>query len=241
MTVLRSTLFNLFFFSWTSFLVFSLWLFMPFSVPTFRRFLRFWPAGVFSALKGLAGIDYEVRGRENLPPGAAILAAKHQSAWDTMFFLLFDIETTYIMKTELLRIPFWGWYMRKTRNIAIDRQGGAGAMRQMIRETRSILGEGRRVVIFPEGTRVKPGEAGQYQPGIAALYAQTDAPVVPVAVNSGLFWGRRDFRKKPGTIIVEFLEPMPRGLDRKDFMAQLEDRVETATNRLVEECGGAVD
>ena len=111
----------------------------------------------------------------------------------------------------------------------------------MIRETRSILGEGRRVVIFPEGTRVKPGEAGQYQPGIAALYAQTDAPVVPVAVNSGLFWGRRDFRKKPGTIIVEFLEPMPRGLDRKDFMAQLEDRVETATNRLVEECGGAVD
>lgn len=241
MTAVRSALFNLFFFAWTAFLLLTLWLLLPLPTATFRSAVRLWPIGLIAALKWLVHIDYEVRGRENLPPGAVILAVKHQSAWDTVFFLLLDSKIAYTMKSELLRIPFWGWYIKKAGNIAVDRRGGAAALRHMIRGTKSVLAEGRSVVVFPEGTRVKPGEMGQYQPGIAALYAQTDVPVIPVAVNSGLYWGRHDFRKRPGTILLEFLEPMPPGLDRASFLAQLESRVETATNRLVAEGGGPLD
>ena len=187
---LRSILFNLFFFTWTGILLFSLWILMPLSPSRFRAALRLWPWGVLFGLKWLVGITYEVRGRENLRSGAVVFAAKHQSVWETMLFLLLDGEVAYTMKTELLRIPFWGWYMKKAGNVALDRTGGAAALRRMIREAKSILEEGRSVVIFPEGTRVKPGEKGKYQAGIAALYAQTGVPVVPVALNSGLFWGR---------------------------------------------------
>ncbi len=238
---LRSILFNLFFFTWTGILLFSLWILMPLSPSRFRAALRLWPGGVLFGLKWLVGITYEVRGRENLRSGAVVFAAKHQSVWETMLFLLLDGEVAYTMKTELLRIPFWGWYMKKAGNVALDRTGGAAALRRMIREAKSILEEGRSVVIFPEGTRVKPGEKGKYQAGIAALYAQTGVPVVPVALNSGLFWGRHSFRKRPGTILLEFLEPLPPGLERAAFMDQLERRVESAAIRLFEEGGGKVD
>lgn len=238
MTTLGSILFNGLFFAWTTSLVLILWVLMPFSSKTFRKGIRLWPRGIIPALRLLAGISYEIRGAGNLPAGAVIYAVKHQSTWETMFFLLLDGETSYTMKGELLRIPLWGWYMRKAENIAVERLGGAAAMRHMIRETRTVLEAGRSVVIFPEGTRTPPGETGHYHPGVAALYAQTGYPVVPVALNSGLYWARRSFRKNAGTIIMEYQPPIPAGLERKAFMAALEDSIETATRRLELEARG---
>ncbi len=132
-------------------------------------------------------------------------------------------------------MPVWGWHARKCGAISVDREGGAGALKQMVRDVEDRLSKDRQVIIFPEGTRAEPGTRHPYQPGIAAVYARTTAPVVPVALNSGLFWGRRSFNKKPGVITIEFLEPMPQGLDRREFMAELENRIETATEALIAE------
>ena len=235
MNATRSIIFNIFFFTLCLVILLSLWLALPFSRPRFRRAVQLWGSATFAVLKNLNGTVYEIRGRENLPAGPHILAAKHQSAWDTMFFLVEDPDTAYIMKEELYRIPLWGWYSRRARHIAINRRGGGQALRALIRESKAILEDGRSIVIFPEGTRVAPGETGTYFPGVAALYSQCGVPIVPVAVNSGLYWGRRSFRKYPGEIIVEYLPAIPDGLSRAEFMAALEQSIESATRRLEKE------
>ena len=135
----------------------------------------------------------------------------------------------------MLKIPFYGWMLKKGGMVAIDRDGGASTLKQMVRDSRAVIETGRPLVIFPEGTRSHPGEKLPYHPGVAAIYKQADVPVVPVALNSGLFWGRRSFAKKPGTIIIEFLPPLAQGLDRKTFMAELENAIEGNTNRLLTE------
>ncbi len=186
-------------------------------------------------LKATVGLDYEIRGQENIPDGPALFASKHQSAWDTgIFFLVLD-DVSYVLKKELLSIPLYGWLLKKDKMVAIDRAGGASALKQMVRDCREIFADDRQLVIFPEGTRSEPGAKLPYHPGIAAVYKQENVPVVPVALNSGMFWGRRSFSKNPGKITLEFLEPIPEGMDRKSFMAELEGRVESATNRLIAE------
>jgi 1-acyl-sn-glycerol-3-phosphate acyltransferase len=232
---LRSTLFNAVFFAWCVFIIFTMWIVLPFPRGVMRRYVALWPWFAFPALRLLAGITFEVRGRERVPAEPVIFAAKHQSAWDTMFFLWLHPDTAYVMKAELARIPLWGWYARRCRHVLVDRKGGLSSMREMIRVSRAILAEGRSIVIFPEGTRTAPGTTGAYHPGIAALYAQAGAKVVPVALNSGLFWPRRSFRKRPGTILVEFQEAIPEGLDRKAFMEELERRIEAPTRLLESE------
>ncbi|MDH3771663.1 MAG: 1-acyl-sn-glycerol-3-phosphate acyltransferase, partial [Nitrospirota bacterium] len=132
----------------------------------------------------------------------------------------------------------FGWYLIHAGMIRIDRGRGATALRSLVRGARAALARGSRVVIFPEGTRVAPGEQKPYQAGVAALYLQLGLPVVPVALNSGLFWRRRGFIKRPGRIVVEFLEPIAPGLERKPFMAELKRRLEGATTRLIEEARG---
>ena len=229
---ISSAAFNLFFHGWVAVLLLSVWLVLWLPPAKFRRFIELWPIGTNWALRTLCNIDIEVRGRENIPNGAAIFAVKHQSTWETAGLLLIVPHVAYAMKAELLKIPFWKWYMTRARHLSVDRTGGASSLRKMIEDTQAILDEGRSVVIFPEGTRTAPGETGAYHPGIAAMYSHLDVPVVPVALNSGLFWGRRTFLKSPGTIIVEFLPAMPAGLKRKEFVAQLQDRIETATRRL---------
>ena len=139
------------------------------------------------------------------------------------------------MKGELNRIPFWKWYMDKCQHVVVDRRGGTSAMREMISDTKSILADKRSVIIFPEGTRVALGETRRYHPGIAALYSQTNATVIPVALNSGYFWGRRHFIKKPGVLIIQFLPPIPKNMERKAFMKELEIRIESATRKLENE------
>ncbi|MCD6074984.1 MAG: putative 1-acylglycerol-3-phosphate O-acyltransferase [Rhodospirillales bacterium] len=232
MPAIRSFLFNIFFFTWSTLIMLTAWIVLPLPRRFIRNHIGLWPKLNFPVMRWLVGTRFEVRGRQNIPNEPVIFAAKHQSAWDTMFFLWLDPANAYIMKAELGRIPFWGWYMRRCGHIMIDRTGGAGTMREMMRATRAVLDDGRSVVIFPEGTRTMPGITGTYHPGIAALYSQTGATVIPVALNSGLFWPRRSFLKKPGTIVIEFLEPMPAGMKRADFLVELEKRIETATRRL---------
>lgn len=235
MTALRSLIFNLVFFPTSALIVTMLLLTLPFPRRVLQNGLRLWMIYMMALLKAVIGLEYEIRGGHNLPKGAAIIAAKHQSAWDTGVFLRILDDATYILKKELLSIPVYGPLLKKSEMVAIDRDGGGAALKQMIRDVRACLDENRQVIIFPEGTRSAVGSSLPYHPGVAALYKTGGAPVVPVALNSGAYWPRRAFLKKPGRIVLEYLEPMPTGLDRATFMAELENRIEQATSRLVAE------
>ena len=194
---------------------------------------RIWARVILFGLKWIAGLGYEVRGREYLPTSSALVASKHYSTWETIALFLLLPDPAIVLKRELMRIPLYGWYARKMQMISVDRTGGSRALRTMHRTATRALAQNRQVVIFPEGTRRRPGDAPAYKPGVAGLYAKLGVPCVPVVHNSGLFWLRRGFVKKPGTIVVEFLPPIPPGLSRNAFSAQLQDRIETAVNRLI--------
>ncbi len=188
-------------------------------------------------LKVIAGTHYEVRGIENVPPTACVVASKHQSMWETVSLLAIVDHPALVLKQELLQIPLYGWYVRKARMIAIRRSDGPKALRQMLRQASDAAKEDRHLIIFPEGTRAAPGTRNPYMPGVAGLYGHLDVPCVPVALNSGLFWPRRKLLRKPGTIVIEFLPPIPPGLPRKEFMAELEKQIESATDKLLLEAG----
>jgi 1-acyl-sn-glycerol-3-phosphate acyltransferase len=181
----------------------------------------------------LCGTRIEVRGHENIPDSAALVASKHQSAWDTIGLPMLLPDAAMIMKSELMLIPFYGWFSRRLEMIPVKREMGGAAMRQMMRDAKKCAAKQRQVVIFPEGTRRSPGAPPDYKPGVFMLYSGLNLPCVPVALNSGMFWPRRSFIRHSGTLIVEFLEPIPPGLPRKVFMALLEQRIEAASARLL--------
>lgn len=229
---LRALAFNAWFWLWTALLLVA---FLPGLLLPRQAIMagqRLWARGINLGLRLLVGLRHEIRGIENLPPGPAIIASKHQSAWDTIIWHLAVPDPAVVMKKELLSLPVYGWYCRHTRQIPIDRAAGASALREMLHAARAARDAGRHIVIFPEGTRVAPGASAGYLPGAAALYRDLGLPVVPVALNSGLFWGRNAFMKYPGTIVMEYLEPIPPGLDRKSFMARLEAAIETGSEAL---------
>jgi 1-acyl-sn-glycerol-3-phosphate acyltransferase len=190
-----------------------------------------WSGLLIWGLGPLAGLKLEVRG--DIPSGAVLVACKHMSMWDTLAMLYILPDPAIVLKRELLKIPFYGWYARKAAMISVDRSAGASALRKMTEAAKKALADGREIVIFPEGTRKSPGAEPDYKPGVAALYAQLQVPCVPVALNSGLFW--TGFKKNEGRIVVEFLPPIPAGLKRVAFMAKLENDIEAATARLVTE------
>jgi 1-acyl-sn-glycerol-3-phosphate acyltransferase len=202
---------------------------------TVMRFGRFWAQCVLWLARVIIGLDGEIRGRDRLPRGACLIAMKHQSAWDTLVLPVLLGDPAVVIKQELLWVPFYGWYAARAGSIAIDRRGGAGALRRMLANARRAAAAGRPIVIFPQGTRTAPGQRLNYQPGVAALYQALELPLVPAAVNSGLFWGRRSFVKRKGRIVLEFLEPIPPGLPRRQLMAELEQRIEAATAALERE------
>jgi 1-acyl-sn-glycerol-3-phosphate acyltransferase len=186
-------------------------------------------------LRVICDIRVEFRGLERLPRGAFLVAAKHQSAWETFALLpLFD-DPAFILKRELMWIPIFGWYAARTEMIPVDRGARAQALAKMTERTCLELSRGRQIVIFPEGTRRAPGAEPKYKYGVAHLYAATGVPCVPIALNSGLLWPRRSFRRYPGTVRVEILDAIPPGLDKKAFMVRLQGAIEGATARLVEE------
>ncbi|MBL6455741.1 1-acyl-sn-glycerol-3-phosphate acyltransferase [Belnapia sp. T6] len=196
--------------------------------------IRFWAWTVVQELRFLCGIRLVVQGREYLPQtGPALIAAKHQSAFDTIIWLLLLPRCAYVLKRELLRIPFYGFLVAKAGMIPVDRSAGGVAMRQLLKAGRAAAEAGRQLVIFPEGTRTAPREKVPYQPGIAALAGATGLPVIPVATDSGVHWGRRAFRKRPGTITVSILPPLPAGLPRAVLMQQLETVIERESERLI--------
>ena len=194
---------------------------------------RIWGRAIVFGLTWIAGLTWELRGREHIPTGAGFVAAKHFSMWETLVLTDLLPDPAFVLKRELTRIPFYGWYMRKSEMIAIDREAGPSAIRRMRDAARRALADKRQIVIFPEGTRVRPGDPPDYKSGVAALYMQLGLPCVPVAHNAGLFW--TGFLKRPGTIVLEFLPPIPARLPRDAFMRELETAIETTTNRLLAE------
>ncbi|WP_417516388.1 lysophospholipid acyltransferase family protein [Minwuia sp.] len=237
MGFLRALLFNIWFWLWSAMLniAFLPGLLLPRHVV--MRGQRIWAQGLNFGLRVFVGLTWTVRGREHLLPAPVIIAAKHQSMWDTIIWHIEVDDPAIVMKKELLSIPVYGWYCRHTRQIPIDRSAGGAALKNMLKHARAARDANRHLVIFPEGTRKKPGAEPSYLPGVAALYRDLGIPVVPVALNSGKFWGRNAFTKNPGEIVMEYLEPIPPGLSRKVFMTRLEDAIETATRRLEEEAG----
>jgi 1-acyl-sn-glycerol-3-phosphate acyltransferase len=223
MTFLRSVLFNLFFFTGT---------FVLTAVPaTTARFLapdrvpavaRLWARVMLWGLRVICGIHVRVSGLERVGEGAALIASRHQSAFDTIVWLTLVPRCCYVIKRELLAVPLFGPLMPLAGMISVDRGGGGGALRALVRDGERVAREGRQIVIFPEGTRADPAEMLPLQPGVAALAVRTHLPVIPVVTNSGRFWGRRAFHKRAGTIQVQLLEPIPAELGRAQLMQRLE-------------------
>ena len=235
MLALRSLAFNVAFY-----LNLALWMIV--CLPAFllprRLFLgvpRGWASTSLWLLRWIAGTRLEVRGRENIPHGGLLVASKHQSLWETFaLYTLFD-DPAFIHKRELAWIPFFGWYLWKTGMVSVDRRAGSLALVEMNRRARQEVARGRQILLFPEGTRRAPGAPPAYKFGIAHIYANLGVPCLPVALNSGLFWPRRRFLRRPGTIIVEFMEPIPPGLPREKFLRELQARIESSSDRLLAE------
>jgi 1-acyl-sn-glycerol-3-phosphate acyltransferase len=233
--MLRSFVFTVLFYVETAlFLVLGSWLFFA---PRSWAMAGLKTHGLFSVwlLRMIAGTRLEVRGHEKLPKGACLVVSKHQSAWDTFGLVPLFRDPAIVLKDELKWIPFYGWFCVKFEHILVKRERAAQALKTMIADARQRVAQGREVVIFPEGTRQAPGAPPDYKPGYVALYEALDVPCVPVALNSGLYWPRRKMIRRPGTIVVEFLDPIPPGLPRKEFRQLLEARLEAAAAALVAE------
>jgi 1-acyl-sn-glycerol-3-phosphate acyltransferase len=233
MILLRSALFNILFISGTviTVLVGVPLLAAPRGVMVAH--VRGWARLMVATLRVVCGIRLEVTGLDRIPPGGVIIAAKHQSAFDTIVWVSLLPAPVYVLKKELLSIPLWGWLALRCGHVPVDRAAGAAALRGMVKGAKAALAKGRPVVIFPEGTRGAPGQKLPYQPGVAALALAAGAPVVPVATDSGRFWGRRAFHKRPGTLHVSVLPPLPAGLPRAALMSALEEAIEAETDRLL--------
>lgn len=178
--------------------------------------------------KVVCGLDHRVEGRGNIPLGPVLFASNHQSMWET-FALASELEKPcFVLKKELLRMPIFGWWFAAAGFIAIDREAGANAMRQMLETAQARVADGFQIVIFPEGTRVKPGETVPYHPGVAGLYRALGVPCVPTAHNSGLFWHDPGITRLPGTITLAFSQPIAPGLKRAEFLTRLKDEIDTS-------------
>jgi 1-acyl-sn-glycerol-3-phosphate acyltransferase len=235
MLVFRSIVFQLLFFL-NMIVLILIWLpglFMRRQVS--QELGRTWGRTTLWLLDKIVGLKIEWRGIENIPTGPLIVAAKHQSMWETFVLPIRFSDFSYILKHELIWLPFFGWYLLAAEQVAIDRSRGGKLMPQLVEKSRRIFAQGRQLFIFPEGTRRPAGAPSQYKIGVAYLYESTGVAVLPVAVNSGLFWPKRAFIIRPGTAVIEFLPVIPPGLAPREFFRRLESEIETASNRLIDE------
>ncbi len=233
MTVFRSIVFNIAFY-----LVLSVYLIVALPTLLLPRgallwMLRNWSSVNLAMLRIICGLHCEFRGLDRIPPGSALIASKHQSLWETFALITVLKDPAYILKRELMWIPFFGWCAWKAGMIPVDRGARSAALTAMTERAKLETAKGREIIIFPEGTRRAPGAEPKYKFGVAYLYDQLAIPCVPVALNSGLFWPRRSFMRYPGTVCVEFLDPIAPGLDRHRFQEKLQSEIEAATARLV--------
>jgi 1-acyl-sn-glycerol-3-phosphate acyltransferase len=231
---LRSLIYNVLFY-----MLLVFWLIV--AIPTFvmprwaiLSIARNWAASSIWLLRVICNTKVEYRGLEKIPKGPLIVASKHQSMWETFALLQFFEQPLYILKRELEWIPFFGWYLIKANMIGINRSAGGRALINMTRRAGESVRRGRQLIIFPEGTRTPVDAPPQYKPGVGQIYVDCGVTCLPVALNSGLFWPRRTFMRYPGTLVVEFLDPLPPGLKRREFIDRIRTVIEEATGRLVE-------
>ncbi len=235
MHIVRATIFNtLFYLNVLVHIVIGLPLFF---LP--RRLLwtlvRSWTASSLWLLRVVCGIRYEFIDLERIPKGALLVASKHQSVWETFVLPNLFSDPVFVLKRELLWLPFFGWFLQKAQMIPVDRGKRSVALKAMTETAREKIAEGRQIIIFPEGTRRAPGAEPNYKFGVAHLYRELGVPCLPVALNTGCYWPRRSWEFHPGTIRVEFLPTIPPGLSAEDFLARLQNDIETASNRLLDD------
>jgi 1-acyl-sn-glycerol-3-phosphate acyltransferase len=235
MIFIRSALFNLMFYANTIVLMIVGLPTMLFGRRAVLSLARTWAGSSLFLLRVICGTRAEFRGLENIPKGALLIAPKHQSFWETFALAGFFDDFSYVLKRELTYIPFFGWYLIRAEQIAIDRASAQKALRQLTAKAKALFAEERQLFLFPEGTRRPPGAPPAYKAGIAYVYEKGGVPCLPVALNAGLFWPRRRFLRFPGTILVEFLPAIAPGMQRDAFLRELEWRIETATDRLIAE------
>ena len=236
MILIRSLVFTVVFYVWSVIYAIAM---VPLLVAPRRWLLaalRFWSLSLIVLLRVICGIRVEIRGREYAPAGDALIAPKHQTMFDVFVQFSALKGSLFVFKKELMAIPIFGWIALKLGSIVVDRAGQATALRDMVRRAQEQFRlEDRPLVIFPEGTRKAPGAVPDYKPGVAALYRELGVTVHPMATNAGTHWPAHGFLRRPGVIVYEFLEPIPPGLKRGEFMRRLEDSIETACNRLLAE------
>jgi 1-acyl-sn-glycerol-3-phosphate acyltransferase len=233
--IIRSVLFNVLFYLN---MIALMCLALPTLVMPRRAILevvRFWASSNNWLLRTVCGITFELRGLDKIPPGALLVASKHQSLWETFALVPLFADPAFILKRELMWLPFFGWYARKAQMIPVDRGARSQALAAISARARIELARDRQIVIFPEGTRRPPGAEPKYKYGVVHLYAESGVACLPIALNSGLFWPRRSIRRNPGTIVAEFLDPIAPGLDKQVFFERLQQAIETATARLIRE------
>src|ERR1700712_4743981 len=232
---LRSLVYNVLFY-----LVLAFWVIL--GIPTYlmprwgiMNIARYWARSSIWLMRIVCNTKVEYRGLEKIPEGPLIVASKHQSMWETFALLQFFDQPLYILKRELKCIPLFGWYLIKSNMIGVDRSAGGRSLLRMARLAGEEVRRGRQLIIFPEGTRTAVDSPPRYKTGVAQVYVDCGVPCLPVALNSGLFWPRRTFLRYPGTLVVEFLDPLPPGLPRKEFIAAISASIESATDRIVAE------
>ena len=236
MILLRSFLFAIVFYAWSVAWAIAMVPMLAAPRSWLLAGMRAWSRSLNVLLKVICGIRVEIRGQEHVPSADALIASKHQTMFDV--FVQFGVlkGSLFVFKKELLIIPIFGWIALKIGSIVVDRQGQATALRDMVRRAQEQFRLGdRQLVIFPEGTRKAPGAPPDYKPGVAGLYRELGVPVHPVATNAGVHWPAHGFLRRPGVIVYQYLEPIPPGLKRAEFMRLLEERIETASNRLLAE------
>jgi len=234
MKLIRSLLFNAILFPYSVLCMFigQLVMLHPSKAPVLR-FVEFWCRSIITLARWILRINFKVEGLENLVQ-PCLIASKHQSTWETLIFHVLLRDPSIVMKSELASTPMTRAFIRRLQHIAVSRKEGSRALIKMIRLAQRAVQDGRTVVIFPEGARVAPGERVPYQKGVAGLYKSLRVPVVPLALNSGLFWGRRAFIKTPGTITLRFLPAIQPGLEPEVFLEQLSRTLDAATQELCE-------
>jgi 1-acyl-sn-glycerol-3-phosphate acyltransferase len=232
--VLRSVVYNIVFY-----LNLVFWVVVGLPTYVMPRWGILWVASTWGRtsiwlMEVICNVRVEYRGRDKIPQGPLIVASKHQSAWETLALLQFFDQPFYILKRELTWLPFFGWYLLKAGMIGVNRESGGRSMIGVIRRAGQQIRQGRQFLIFPEGTRRAPGAPPDYKNGVSLIYDDAGVPCLPVALNSGLFWPRRSFLRYPGTLVLEFLDPIPPGLKRKEFTGRLSQAIEEASDRLVQ-------
>jgi len=231
----RSLLFHVGFLTWAIIANVGLLWVLVLPRKTVVRFITYYFRGNLPIERYLAGITYEVRGLENIPEGPCVIASKHQSTFETLMMHILLGDPAIVLKRELMWIPLWGWYQARSGMIPIDRGAHGKAMLSMVDNAGKAVAEGRKIVVYPQGTRVRPGVRKPYKVGAAAIAQRYDLPVVPLALNTGMFWPRRSFWVYPGKVIFEFLPPLPKGGSVTDMTRKLEEILEPASQRLCEE------